>query len=316
MTTALLSDDIFLEHNTGTGHPERSERLVATLRYLEQQPWHSSLIPLSPTPANQHWISCIHTLDYLARAQSACLVGQPFLDSPDVAISERSVEVAQLAAGSGIVIADRLMSGEIDNGFALIRPPGHHAETEVALGFCLLNNIAILTRYLQKEYLLEKVLIVDWDVHHGNGTQHTFEEDPSVLYVSLHQYPFYPGTGAVSETGIGQGNGATVNCPMSAGASDSDYLKAFSEQILPKVNAFKPDIVLISAGFDAHQNDPLAQICLSTEMYRWMTLRLMEIADQYAQGRLISLLEGGYDLSALAQCVAAHLQTLAGIETV
>ena len=316
MTTAFLSDAQFLEHNTGPGHPERSDRLVATLEHLEKQPWYSSLVQLSSIPADERWIAQIHARDYLDRAQAACRVGQPFLDSPDVAICERSAEIAKLAAGSGIVIADQLMSGEINNGFALIRPPGHHAETQAALGFCLFNNIAILARYLQKAHALEKVLIVDWDVHHGNGTQHTFEEDPSVLYISLHQYPFYPGTGARSETGIGRGNGATVNCPMSAGADDADYLAAFSEQILPKIDAFKPDIVLISAGFDAHRNDPLAEVCLSTEMYRWMTLRLMETADQFANGKLISLLEGGYDLTALARCVATHVQTLAGIETV
>ena len=312
MATAVLSDAEFLEHDTGPGHPERRERLVAALGYLEKQSWYSSLTQLTPTPADERWITEVHALDYLSRAEAACRAGQPFLDTPDVSISRRSADIARLAAGSGIVIADQLMAGEIDNGFGLVRPPGHHAETEVALGFCLFNNIAILARYLQKQHGLEKILIVDWDVHHGNGTQHTFEEDASVLYVSVHQYPYYPGTGAVSETGVGAGNGATVNCPMPAGAGDADYETAFSTRILPKIADFKPDIVLVSAGFDAHRNDPLAQISLSTDMYRWMTSRLMETAEQFAEGRLISLLEGGYDLDALSQCVAVHVQTLAG----
>ena len=312
MITAFLSDAQFLEHDTGPGHPERSERLVAALGVVEKQRWFSSLVPLSPTPADDGWIAQVHSTNYLTRAEEACRRGQPFLDTPDVSISRRSAEIARLAAGSGIVIADQLMRGEIDNGFALVRPPGHHAETETALGFCLFNNIAILARYMQRQHGLEKVLIVDWDVHHGNGTQHTFEDDPSVLYISLHQYPYYPGTGAVSETGTGRGSGATLNCPMPAGAEDSDYEAAFTTQVLPAITEFKPDVVLISAGFDAHRSDPLAQICLSTEMYRWMTLRLMECAEQFAEGRLISLLEGGYDLNALAHCVTTHVQTLAG----
>ena len=316
MTTAFLSDADFLEHDTGPGHPERSDRLVAALNHLENQPWFSCLTQVSPTPIDERWIAEIHARDYISRADAACRSGQAFLDTPDVSISRRSAEIARLAAGSGIVIADQLMNETIDNGFALVRPPGHHAETQAALGFCLFNNIAILARYLQKQHGLEKVLIVDWDVHHGNGTQHTFEADPSVLYISLHQYPYYPGTGSVSETGIGRGNGATLNCPMPAGAEDSDYQAAFSSQVLPKINAFKPDIVLVSAGFDAHRSDPLAQICLTTKVYRWMTIRLMEIAEQFAGGKLISLLEGGYDLNALAHCVATHVQTLSGIESV
>lgn len=315
MPTGLLSDADFLAHDTGPGHPERSDRLVAALDYLKTQSWYSSLLQISPTPADERWIAQIHSTDYVARAEAACRAGQPFLDSPDVSISRRSAEIARLAAGSGIAIADQLMRGEIDNGFALIRPPGHHAETEIALGFCLFNNIAILARYLQHHHGLEKILIVDWDVHHGNGTQHTFEEDPSVLYVSLHQYPYYPGSGALSETGAGRGKGATLNCPMPAGAVDAEYETAFTHQVLPAINQFRPDIVLISAGFDAHNNDPLAQICLTTPMYQWMTTRLMEVAEEFAAGRVISLLEGGYDLDALSRCVATHVQTLAGIET-
>ena len=201
----------------------------------------------------------------------------------------------------------------LNNGFALIRPPGHHAERDVALGFCLFNNIVIAACYLQQEYGLEKIVILDWDVHHGNGTQHSFESDPSIFYISLHQYPHYPGTGAYSETGIGDGSGTTLNCPMPAGSDDSHYEQAFREKILPAVNDYGPDAILISAGFDAHQADPLGGINLSTAFYGWMTERMLETADQHANGRLISVLEGGYALDALAASVSGHLQSLAGI---
>jgi acetoin utilization deacetylase AcuC-like enzyme len=203
-----------------------------------------------------------------------------------------------------------MMNGEITNGFALVRPPGHHAEVDTALGFCLFNNIAILARYLQKQYGLDKIAIIDWDVHHGNGTQHAFEADPSVLYVSTHQYPFYPGTGAVSEQGVGRGKGSVVNCPMPAGATDSLYRLAFAERIIPALERFAPEAILISAGFDAHAEDPLAEVQLSTDAFTWMTQQLLEVADRHAEGRVISLLEGGYNLSRLGECVATHLNEL------
>jgi acetoin utilization deacetylase AcuC-like enzyme len=207
-----------------------------------------------------------------------------------------------------------VIAGEAQNGFSLSRPPGHHAERDLALGFCLFNNVAVLARYLQKQNGLDKILILDWDVHHGNGTQHTFEQDPSILYVSTHQYPFYPGTGAASETGSGRGEGATLNCPMPAGADDALYESAFREKILPQIEAFVPDALIISAGFDAHADDPLAPINLSTEFFGWMSERMMEVADRYAGGRLISMLEGGYNVNRLPLCIEEHLKVLAGIK--
>lgn len=314
MTTGLLYDPIYLDHNTGFGHPERSERLSAALEYIKQQPFFEEIVPVLPRSAEPEWVQQIHTSRYMARAETACRRNSSHLDSLDVAISTRSFDVALQAAGGALELGDRVVSGALDNAFGLIRPPGHHAEQDMALGFCLFNNIAILARYLQKQHGLQKVLILDWDVHHGNGTQHTFEEDPSVFYVSLHQYPYYPGTGAVAETGKGRGLGATLNCPMPAGADDNDYQSAFTDRILPAVNAFGPEIVLISAGFDAHAADPLAQINLSTECYSWMSERMMEVADQHADGKLIALLEGGYDLKALAHSAAAHLRVLAGLK--
>jgi acetoin utilization deacetylase AcuC-like enzyme len=310
MNTGFVYDPAFLKHDTGEGHPERHDRLLVTMAHLQTQSWFSQLHQLSTATIERKLLETSHTNSYIQRAEDACKSNQTFLDSMDVAISKDSYEVALLAAGAPIILADEIIKGSIHNGFVLARPPGHHAEREQAMGFCLFNNVAILARYLQSNYGLDKVLILDWDVHHGNGTQHTFEEDPSVLYVSTHEYPYYPGTGAYSETGIGRGKGATLNCPMSAGVSDEEYEVAFRENILPKIESFKPEFVIISAGFDAHQDDPLGHILLNTEFFGWMSQRMMEVADKHCQGRIISVLEGGYDLSALPLCVAEHLAVL------
>ena len=308
--TGFLYDSRFLDHKTGDRFPENSRRLIATMEHLHQQPWFDSLVQIKPRTAEIEWIETIHKRDYIDYAKNVCESDAYQLDDPDVRISKESFDVARLATGGALELVDSLMRGDIDNGFGLLRPPGHHAESNRAMGFCLLNNVAIGAKYLQKQYGIEKVLILDWDVHHGNGTQHSFEEDPSVLFVSLHQYPFYPGTGAYSETGQGRGANATVNCPMSAGSRDTDYEAAFAEKILPAINNFKPQVVLISAGFDAHAADPLGQVQLSTECFAWMTKRMQEVAEQHANGRLIALLEGGYNLEALSHCVATHLECL------
>ena len=310
MPTGFAFDAKFTEHDTGAGHPEKPERVLATMAHLENLPWTKQLLKVSPRPADPQWIETIHSYAYMRRAAAACSNGLAYLDSMDVAISSRSYDVALLAAGAALVLADSMMAGDIQNGFALVRPPGHHAEIDSALGFCLFNNVAILARYLQKHYGLDKIAIVDWDVHHGNGTQHAFESDPSVLYISTHQYPFYPGTGAASEQGEGKGRGSVINCPMPAGATDSDYERAFSERIIPALDHFAPEAILISAGFDAHAEDPLAEIQLSTDAFTWMSRRVLEVADRHAGGRIISLLEGGYNLSRIGECVAAHLNEL------
>lgn len=310
MTTGLLYDPVFLEHKTSQGHPECSERLQVSIQHLKQQSWFDSLTHLASEPADLKWIESVHHYDYIKRAQATCASGSDFLDSMDVSICPKSYEIALLATGAVLEIADKVINQEIDNGLALIRPPGHHAEQDQALGFCLFNNVAILAKYLQQQYQLDKILILDWDVHHGNGTQHTFEDDPSVLYISTHQYPFYPGTGAYSETGIHQGVGATLNCPMLAGANDTVYELAFKDKILPKIDEFKPEAIIISAGFDAHIDDPLGQVNLSTEFYTWMTERIMEKAEQYSGKRIISVLEGGYNLDMLPMCIEKHLATL------
>jgi acetoin utilization deacetylase AcuC-like enzyme len=313
LATGFNYDPRYLEHDTGTGHPESPQRLVVTMRYLSELPWFTDLNTVHARPIDSEWLHTIHTADYIARADGACERDMPYLDVPDVAISHQSCSVARLAAGSALALADAVASGEVDNGFALLRPPGHHAESGMALGFCLFNNIALTARYLQRQHGLDKIAIVDWDVHHGNGTQHSFESDPSVLYISLHQFPYYPGTGAANETGIGAGSGSVLNCPMPAASDDDDYRQAFVDRVLPKLDAFKPEAILISAGFDAHREDPMAQMALSTEFFGWMTERVMEQADRFAKGRIISLLEGGYSLRALPLCVAEHLRVLAGV---
>ena len=312
MKTAFLVDDRFQHHDTGKSHPERAARLTAVLNHLRERPWFEQLQTLQATPCDEAWICSVHDIELVRRARKACVDGLNQLDTPDVQLSRQSFDTALLAAGGLLQLVDEIVLGRADNGFALVRPPGHHAEKNAALGFCIFNNIAIAARYLQQHYGLEKILILDWDVHHGNGTQHTFEEDPTVCYISLHQYPHYPGTGAVSETGRGRGQGTTLNYPMMAGSGDTEYRAAFAEKILPTINVFRPEAVLISAGFDAHRADPLGAINLTSDCYGWMTERLLEAADQHAGGRLISVLEGGYNLDALAASVAIHLASLLG----
>lgn len=310
MRSGFLYHPHFLDHDTGYGHPECADRLSVSLSYLEDQPWFKHLKSVDAEYAGLEWLQLVHNAGYIDHVAASCQQGLPFLDTPDVMICSASYDVALLAAGGAMKLADSVMTGEVDNGFALLRPPGHHAEHSQALGFCLFNNIAIVARYLQHQYGIGRVLILDWDVHHGNGTQHIFDADPSVFYISLHQAPFYPGTGSANETGTGKGRGTTLNCPMPAGASDKDYEQVFHDQVIPAINAFQPEVLLISAGFDAHRDDPLAGICLSSEFYHWMTQRAMELADHHAGGRIISLLEGGYNLRALPECIAHHLMAL------
>ena len=315
MATGFTHDLRFLDHDTGAHHPERPARLSNTISYLTDMTWFSDLVSVPAAEAAVEDVERIHPLSYVQRVRQACEDGAPFIDTTDVTISRQSWDVALLAAGTPLTLAEQVVTGGISNGFALLRPPGHHAERETAMGFCLFNNVAILARYLQVNHGLDKIAIIDWDVHHGNGTQHAFEQDPSILYVSLHQYPYYPGTGAASENGIGRGVGATLNCPLPAGAGDREYESAFASRVLPKLAEFKPEFVIISAGFDAHLDDPLADMQLTTGFYRWMTEQLLAVAEQHAGGRLISVLEGGYHLERLAESVGVHLQALAGVTT-
>jgi acetoin utilization deacetylase AcuC-like enzyme len=311
--TALVSHPDYLLHDPGPNHPERADRLRAILSHLERQDWFTALLQIRPEPAAETWLTRIHTPTYLQRLQEV-LHKAPVAWDPDTRVSAHSYDVARLATGGVLAAVDAVMAGTARNAFVASRPPGHHAVPERAMGFCLLNHVAIATRYVQEQYGVHRVLIVDWDVHHGNGTQDVFYTDASVFYFSTHQYPFYPGTGAASETGEGPGRGTTLNVPLPAGSGDAEIIRAFREQLLPAAEAFRPEFVFISAGFDAHQQDPLAQLQVTEAGYATLTRMVMDIAARFASGRLVSVLEGGYNLEALARSVAAHLQVLAGHE--
>ncbi|MHC4145272.1 MAG: SUMF1/EgtB/PvdO family nonheme iron enzyme, partial [Planctomycetota bacterium] len=255
--TGLIYDEIYLEHKTTPGHPERPERLVEITSRLKAEGLHSQLIEVKPTPAGVDWIQTVHSLEYIDRAMRCSENNVGYLDSLDVPISPRSYEAAVMAAGGVLAAVDAVMEQKVANAFCAVRPPGHHALEDQAMGFCIFNNVAIGTKYVQKKYGLSNVLIVDWDVHHGNGTQATFYDDPMVLYFSVHQYPFYPGTGSEAEKGRGKGLNSCINMPLPAGSGDSIYVKAFEEKLRPAALDFSPDFVFISAGFDAHENDLL-----------------------------------------------------------
>jgi acetoin utilization deacetylase AcuC-like enzyme len=310
--TGLIQNERFQEHLTGPGHPERPERLVAIASALNERGIERQCAPIEPAPIDMELVRRIHHDDYIERLRRACAQGRPFIDVADSAICPDSFEIAQLAAGGAIRAIDEVMDGHIDNAFCAIRPPGHHAERQLSLGFCLFNNIAIAAQYLIDHHNLSRILILDWDVHHGKGTQHTFEEDPRVLFISLHGHPaiVYPGTGYAHERGRGPGDGFTINLPMLPPSSDQQWQAAFDDPILPAVDRFKPEFVLISAGFDAHVRDPLAPLELTTDVFGWMTDQLIDAARRHCSSRIVSLLEGGYDLEALADCVSLHITRL------
>ena len=310
--TGLVFEDRFIEHDTGAGHPERSDRLRAIHERFAASGLGEACIRIEPKPIDPVLIERVHPQEYVTRFANACKAGVPYLDSPECPLESHTFDIASLAVGGGIEAVDAVMAGRVRNAFCAVRPPGHHAEHRTAMGFCYFNNIAIVAEYLRLAHELERVAIVDFDVHHGNGTQHHFDRDPSVLVCSVHQDPLtlYPGTGFAEEIGVGPGEGSIVNVPMTAGSGDDDYKKVFEEIILPRVEAFAPQFLLVSAGFDGHKDDPLAGIGLSTSSFGWMTKRLSELAADCCQGRLVSTLEGGYELRALADAVEAHVTAL------
>jgi acetoin utilization deacetylase AcuC-like enzyme len=308
--TGLVYDPRYLEHDMGMGHPESPNRLRSIMQRLEQSGTLQRLIRIEARRAEDEWITQIHQPGYVAAlAKHAPTQGRISLD-PDTSMSPGSLTAAYLAAGGTLAAVDAIMSRQVEHVFCAVRPPGHHAEAGRAMGFCLFNNVAIAARYAQKRYALQRVLIVDWDVHHGNGTQHSFEDDPSILFFSTHQYPHYPGTGRGTERGTGAGEQFTINVPMEAGEGDEDYQAVFNKTLVPAADNFKPDFVMISAGFDAHRDDPLASMGLTEGGYADLTAIVAGIAKRYAHGRILSTLEGGYNLTALAASVDAHLTAL------
>ncbi len=310
--TGLVQDARFQRHLTGSDHPERPERLARIQSVLEERGLAASSVPIEISPVDRKCVRRVHAEHYVERVRQACADGLPYVDVPDSAISSESFEVALLAAGGVINAVDAVMAGRVDNAFCAVRPPGHHAEHNLSMGFCLFNNIAIAARHLLDDHGLSRVLILDWDVHHGNGTQHAFEADPHVLFISLHGHPgiVYPGTGYAQERGTGPGQGFTINVPILPPGREEVWRKAFENPILPAIEKFDPQFVLVSAGFDAHKLDPLAPLELETESYGWMTDELVRVAKRHCEGRLVSILEGGYHLDALADSVALHVTRL------
>lgn len=309
MKTTVYSHPSGLEHEMGPGHPERPERL----RAIEQGLGSAHFLKLAriddAPSAPVEALLRVHPKDYLgALAEAAPREGYAALDS-DTTMNNRSMEAIWRAAGAAVAAVGQVMRGESDNAFVAARPPGHHAGARTPMGFCFVNNVAVAARHAQAAHGAERVAIVDFDVHHGNGTQDIFWTDDSVMFCSTHQAPYYPGTGGVNETGA---HDNIVNAPLFANASGDSFREALVERILPRLRNFSPDLLLISAGFDAHADDPLGGLRLFETDFSDATKRLMEIADRYCRGRLVSLLEGGYDLEALSRCVDAHVSALMG----
>jgi len=309
-TTGVVIDPRYAAHDTGAGHPERPERIEALLPLLEAS--RGPMVPVHPRPATGEELALVHDGAYVAEVAATAAERPWYAFDADTPTCPQSYFTACLAAGGLLALLDAVMQGKVRNGFALVRPPGHHAERQRAMGFCLFNNIAVGAEYLRRRYGLERILIVDWDVHHGNGTQHMFEADPGVLFVSTHQYPFYPGTGALDEVGRRDGEGYTVNLAFPAGFGDAEYREAFTHIITPIAQQYAPQFVLISAGFDAHARDPLGGMAVTASGFGAMAHALLGVAQGSAAGRCAAILEGGYDLMAIRDSAQRVLDELAG----
>ena len=310
--TGLLADPISKKHETGPGHPESPQRYDAIWKAVITAGFPSRTTKLQPKTATEDDVARCHHRDYIASAKLDILQKRSQLRTGDTAIGVHSWEVAMHAVGSAMAAVDAVFEKKTRNALAIVRPPGHHATADRGMGFCIFNNIAVAARYAQNKYGVKNVLIADWDVHHGNGTQDIFYSDGSVFFFSTHQYPWYPGSGLPSESGEGAGAGRTLNCPFPAGAGMEEILGAFQHQLIPAMDKFKPELVLLSAGFDSREGDPLGRFLLTDANFGALTKLAMEIADKHAGGRLVSLLEGGYNLNGVGLAVAAHLDALAG----
>ena len=309
MTTLLISHPACVDHIVPQGHPERPERMRAVEEALAAEQFQDLAREQAPM-ADGEIVTLAHPMDYFEAIREASpSEGIVRIDS-DTSMSPGSFEAALRCVGGAVLAVDEVMTGKVANAFVATRPPGHHAESDRAMGFCLFNNVAIAARALQHELGVDKILIIDWDVHHGNGTQHYFDEDPSVFYASTHQFPFYPGTGAVDEIGVGRGEGFTFNVPLPAGCGDHEYIGVMERLITPAAQSFRPEIILISCGFDAHRDDPLAQINLTQTAFDAMAADMKALAAECCGGKLVSILEGGYDYRRLSECAASHLALL------
>ncbi|MFP6629376.1 MAG: histone deacetylase [Myxococcota bacterium] len=307
----VVADPRYQDHQGPDGHPERPERLLAVEEALSE--FEDAIERRSPRAAEAHEIQRVHGREHWARVEQSADLPPSRLD-PDTYTCRESFEVARLAAGGTLDLACSIAAGEATCGIAAVRPPGHHAEADRAMGFCLFNNVAIAARALQAEHGLDKLLILDWDVHHGNGTQHSFEDDPSVLYASTHQFPYYPGTGDFGEAGTGRGLGTTLNIPMPAGCGDAEYVGALARLLVPVALQYQPQMILVSCGFDAHRDDPLASMDVTEAGYRAMTQIVRSLADETCDGRILFVLEGGYASSGLLEGSRAVLATMSSAE--
>ncbi|MFP4145435.1 MAG: histone deacetylase [Phycisphaeraceae bacterium] len=315
--TGLIYDARFLEHDPGPSHPDQPGRLQTVMGRLEASRIWPRLRQIPFEPAGRKWIERIHTAAYIDRLYAACEAGERYIDSPECAISPLTAETARLAAGGVLAAVDAVMAGEVRNAFCAVRPPGHHAEADRAMGFCFFNHVAIAAEYLVEHHGLERVAVVDFDVHHANGTQHSFESRDDVMVISLHEHPdyLYPGTGRIYEIGVGEGSGATLNIPLDPEAGDAEYREAFLKRVIPVLDNFRPQFVLLSTGFDAAEHDQLAHMRVSPHGFEWMTAQLKAVADRHAGGRLVSVLEGGYNPAQLGESTLLHVATLLEDET-
>jgi acetoin utilization deacetylase AcuC-like enzyme len=309
----LVLDDVYLKHLSGdTGHPERPERLTAIRSALEEAGLFRTLYRINPRAASQEELALAHSAAYLALAtrELSGLRGLGELSTGDTLVSPGSLEAARFAVGGVLQAVDAVMAGKVTAAFCAVRPPGHHATGARGMGFCIFNNVAVAACYVQQTHSSERVLIVDWDYHHGNGTQDISYEDGSVFYFSTHHFGAYPGTGHPSETGAGRGSATTLNVPLSPGASDEEILRAFENELVPAARRFKPDFVLVSAGFDGMRNDLLGCFDITPQGFAAITRVVARLADEFCQGRIVSVLEGGYRLDGLGESVVAHLEAL------
>jgi acetoin utilization deacetylase AcuC-like enzyme len=313
--TGLLFDELYLRHLAGdTGHPERPERLNAVLAGLDKAGLLKDLGRVPARPATDDELALAHDRAYieLVKRELANVTGVRQLSTGDTDVTAGSLIAARAAAGGVLNAADAVASGRMKNAFCAVRPPGHHATRNRGMGFCIFNNVAIAAKYLQKVHNIRRILIVDFDYHHGNGTQDIFYDDDTVFYFSTHHYGAYPGTGSAAETGTGKGVGTTLNVPLPPGAGDAQILAAFEQQLVPAARRFKPDFILVSAGFDGMRNDLLGQFDITPEGYAAITRVIVRLADELCRGRIVSVLEGGYRLDGLAESVAAHVKVLQG----